>query len=142
MFSGFSQFFKPGTEPFFQLKKDDPRRNGNKQECIYGYEWGLEEDTISPKFEATIYSKKRGRAVKPDLSQELPDINQISRHSLDVLTATLVNPDGCYSLPFQLETKALLSRCCQTGPKSKDLYKKPISQYDEELAQDSEVIRM
>ena len=87
----------------------------------------MEEDTISPNFDATIHSKNCGRAVKPNVSEELPNINEISRHSMAVLPATLVSPDSCYSLPLQPGAKALLSRCCQTGPKSKDLYKKPSS---------------
>ena len=51
--------------------------------------------------------------VKPNLFEQLPKAEEITRKTLSVLVATIVTVGGVHSAPLQLGAKALLSRSAQ-----------------------------
>ena len=103
------------------------------EEILYGLKWVLETDLLFPTFILTINSKLRGRKVSPDISEAIPNLNEITRQKLYVLVATCTSRTGIFTAPISLGLKAILSRACELTDQSKD-YTTPLSQIDSNFA--------
>ena len=79
-------------------------------------------------------SELRGRKILPDLSEETPNINNITRHKLYALVATCTSRTGIFTAPISLGLKAILSHACEITDVQKH-YKVPLNEIDEGFAQ-------
>ena len=103
-----------------------------KYETLFGLQWCLNDNTLKPCFQQTIFTKKKGVNSGPDLNTALPVLGQISRHSLSVVCATVGSHDGVLTAPITLGLRAFLSRACELT--SKEEAKQPLEKHDSQLA--------
>ena len=114
LFEKFSLSFKPPVlaGPLGKILMDEQNKD-KVQENIFGICWDLETDKIHCTFELTLFTKQRGKSNLPPIDEKLPSPEQITRHSLSILAATIFSRDGCLTAPISLGLRILLSRACE-----------------------------